>query len=134
MGKPSPQKPSVIAGYKMCGLRARSRWALALATVPLWPVVWLLIFASAARVKLGYWPSYNQPDPTTLHWFPADLAVLPLLLLAPIAAFTSVIVGLFRWQAGRPAWSDCLMTLASFVALFLWLSFDPGGFFIWWAD
>jgi hypothetical protein len=67
----------------MCGVRERSRWALALATVPLWPIVWLLIFASAARVKLGHWPSYGQPDPKTLHWFPADLAVLPLLLLAP---------------------------------------------------
>jgi hypothetical protein len=118
----------------MCGMGERSRWALSLATVPLWPIVWLLMFASAARVKLGYWPSYDQPDPSTLHWFPADLAVLPLLLLAPIAAFTSVIVALFRWTAGRPAWSVCLMTLASFGVLLLWLAFDPGGFFNWWAD
>jgi len=102
--------------------------------VPLWPILWLLAFATAARVKLGYWPSYNQPDPSTL-WFTADFAVLPLLLLAPIAAFASVINALFRWQAGRPpVWSACLTTFASLVVLWLWLAVDPGGFFTWWVD
>jgi hypothetical protein len=64
---------------------SRPRWELALASAPLWPIGWLIVFASAARVKLGYWPSYAHPDPTTLHWLPADIMVLPLLLLAPLA-------------------------------------------------
>ena len=112
--------------------RARSTWLLA--SVPVWPIVWLLLFASAARLKLGYWPSYDQPDASTLHWFPVDMAVLPLLLLAPVAAFGSVILAVFRWCKGRSDWYVCLTTLASFDVLILWLGFDPGGFFNWWAD
>jgi hypothetical protein len=113
---------------------SRPRWELALASAPLWPIGWLILFASAARVKLGYWPSDAHPDPTTLHWFPADFMVLPLLLFSPIAVFASVIVAIFQMADGRSGWSVCLKTMASFGVLFLWLRFDPGGFFVWWAD
>jgi hypothetical protein len=69
-----------------------------------------------------------------LNWFPADLALILLLLYAPVAMLTSLLVALFRWQAGRPAWSVCLMALGSFGVLCLWLTFDPGGLFSWMAD
>jgi hypothetical protein len=61
--------------------------------------------------------SYDLPDPSTLHWFPVDMAVLPLLLLAPVAAFGSVILAVFGWRKGRSDCYVCLITLASFGVL-----------------
>jgi hypothetical protein len=118
----------------MTSVGKQERWTWLFVSVPMWPIVWLLLFAAAARVKLGYWPSYNQPDPSDLHWLPVDVAVLPLLLLAPITAFVSVIMAIFRWRRGRADWYVCLAALVSFGVLLLWLAYDPGGFFSWWAD
>jgi hypothetical protein len=112
--------------------RARLTWLLV--SVPVWPIGWVLLLACEARLKLGYWPRYGLPDPATLHWFPLDFAVLPLLLLAPVAACASVVMAVFRWYQDRADWYVCLTTLASFGLLLMWIKFDPGGFFSWWAD
>jgi len=109
------------------------RWLLVLATVPLWPIVWLLVFATAARLKLGYWPSYDHPDPKDLHWPIPDIAVLPLLFLAPIALSVTLGGCLRAWYSRRWDWR-LMLTVCSFVVFVLWLRFDPGGLFNWWAD
>jgi hypothetical protein len=57
-----------------------ARWPLALATFPVWPIFWLLLAATAARLKLGYWPSYDRPDPKTISPLILDVPVWPLLL------------------------------------------------------
>lgn len=119
---------------KMGHVRGRQRWPLLLATVPLWPIVWLMVFASSARVKLGFWPGYDHPDPSDLHWAFLDIPVLPLLLFAPVALLVSLILACRKWFVGRRDWSIFLLTVGSFVVLLLWLKIDPAGLFEWWMD
>ena len=114
-------------------MTGRPRWPIILASVPLWPILWLLVFASLARVKLGYWPAYDQPDPKTLHWQLLDVPIFPLIFLAPAALLTSLVFALYGWYAGRRDWRF-LLTVITFLILIVWLRLDPGGFFEWWID
>jgi hypothetical protein len=104
-----------------------------MATIPAWPILWLLAFATAARLKLGVWPSAGQPDPKTLEWPLLRGLLLPLLLAAILAFLVSLVLGLRAGPTGRRG-SRFLVTVVSFAALVAWLGFDPGGFFDWWAD
>jgi hypothetical protein len=113
----------------------RRRWPLLVATLPLWPIAWLLLSASAARLTLGYWPSYNRPDPKDVSPLILDVPVLPLLLLSPLAVVTSVIIAFRDWYCGRTAWSGvAFAAVGSFLVLVVWLRLDRGGFFEWWFD
>jgi hypothetical protein len=113
-------------------VKVKERWPLVLATVPLWPIVWLILLASLARLKLGYWPSYGHPDPKDLNWPIPDMTG-PLLLLAPIAAGVALAAGIRAWYVRRWNWRF-LLTVCSFAVFVLWFLFDPGGLFEWWAD
>jgi hypothetical protein len=104
---------------------------LVLATVPLWPVVWLVVLASLARLRLGFWPSYAHPDPKDLHWPVLDVR---LLLLAPAPVLIAVGVALRRRVSGRADWRLLRWAVGSFLILVLWLVLDPGGFVEWWLD
>jgi hypothetical protein len=114
-------------------MNSRKSWLLVLASAPVWPILWLLVFASLARVKLGFWPSYNNPDPKNLNWPIWDVPVFPLLLFAPLVLIGSLILAIYRWYTGRRD-RHFLLTLMCFLALIAWLRFDPGGFVEWWAD
>jgi hypothetical protein len=92
------------------------------------------VFAALARLKLGFWPSYGQPDPKDLDWSFLDVPALFWFLLAPVAVLVSVGLAFRRWFTGRPNWGTPLWTLGSFSVLVLWLWFDPGGFVVWWLD
>jgi len=113
----------------------RNRWPLVLASVPLWPIIWLVAFASLARVKLGYWPSYDHPDPDSLKgpWIILAVAELPLLLCAPLSLFVCVAGGIHAWYRRQWDWR-LLLTLVTFAVFVAWLRFDPGGLFEWWID
>ena len=104
-----------------------------LASVPLWPIVWLLVFASLERMKLGFWPAYDQPDPSTLHWQLLDVPIFPLIFLAPVALLTSLFFALYGWYVGRRDWRF-LLTAISYLIFTAWLSLDPGGFVECWFD
>jgi hypothetical protein len=119
----------------MGGVIIRKTWPFMLASVPLWPILWLLAFAGLARVELGYWPSYDHPDPSSLKWpwSILDIGVLPLLVLAPLAVLGSLAASVHAWYVSRWDWR-LLLTAACFVVLLAWLQFDPGGFFAWWLD
>ena len=97
--------------------------------------MWLVVFATLARVKLGYWPSYGHPDPgsLTFPWTVLDIAVVPLLICAPIAILVSAAAAIHAWYRRRWDWR-LLLTVATFVAFVAWMRFDPGGLFEWWAD
>jgi len=116
----------------------RKTWPFLLANVPMWPILWLLVFASLARVKLGYWPSYDHPDPGSLAfpWSILDAAALPLFICAPFAVLVSVAAAVHAWHRRR--WEGrlllLLLTPATFVLFVAWLRFDPGGLFEWWID
>jgi hypothetical protein len=114
-------------------MHPNARWALGLASIPLLPIAHVLFFASAFRLTLGYWPRYNNPDPTNLPWFHGATGVVPLLLLALLAGLMSVAGLLFDWKDGRPGFVY-LTGLATFAMLYVWLALDPGGFIEWAAD
>ena len=111
------------------------RWPIALATFPLWPILWLVLAATAARLRLGYWPSYNRPDPQSISPLILDVPVWPLLLGSPLAVVASLLLTLRWWYVGRGDWKlNGIIAIASFAILIAWLWLDPGGFFEWWID
>ncbi len=112
----------------------RPKWSIVLATAPLWPIAWLIGFASLARVKLGVWPRYDQPDPQDLHWPFLDIPPLLMFLLVPVALLVLLIIVSRRWIAGHRDWTTILVAIGSFTVLVLWLRLDPGGFIEWWLD
>ncbi len=116
-------------------MNARTKWPLVLASVPLWPIVWLFAFWALARLKLGYWPVYGHPDPADLPWplLGLDFAVLPLLLLAPVAVLAFIAACIHAWYRRRWDWR-LVLTPAAFLLFVAWLRFDPGGLFEWWID
>jgi hypothetical protein len=111
------------------------RWPLSLATFPVWPIIWLLLAATAARLRLGYWPSYNRPDPQSISPLILDVPVWPLLLFSPVAVVTSLLLTLRWWYVGRSDWKlHGLVTIDSFAIRIVWLWVDPAGLFEWWID
>jgi membrane-bound metal-dependent hydrolase YbcI (DUF457 family) len=92
------------------------------------------MFATAARLRLGHWPSYDHPDPTDLHMPWLDMPFLPLVVCAPLVPLIYVAIAVRRWRKGEPDWNPLLVALASFAGLALWVQLDPGGFIEWWLD
>jgi hypothetical protein len=86
-------------------------------------------------MRLGYWPGYGHPDPQNLPWplSVLDVAVLPLLILAPVAVLGSFAAIIHAWYVRRWDWRLAL-TAVSFTVFVAWLRFDPGGLFQWWID
>jgi hypothetical protein len=107
-----------------------SRWPLVLATLPLWPIGWVVLFASVSRLVLGYWPSYGHPDPKDLF---GPIPFLGLILLTPLPLIAVFGAGVHARDAGRWDWR-LLVTLCSFAVFVLWFVVDPGGLGEWVAD
>ena len=102
--------------------------------MPLWPIIWIVVLASVARLKLGFWPSYDHPDPKDLHWpVLGNGEAVWLFLLALIGLVISLVATLYSWYTGRRDWRF-FPTFVSFLVLVLWIYADPGGLFSWWAD
>ena len=85
------------------------RWLLVLASLPLVPIVTVLLYAAAARVQLGFWPAYGRPDPKDLNWpFVVQVVAVVLVIvggwvLTPVAFVASLIwsiVGFYKSSAG----------------------------------
>jgi hypothetical protein len=113
----------------------KARWPLALATFPIWTIFCLLLAGTAARLRLGYWPSYDQPDPKDISPLILDLPVWPLLLGSPIVVVASLLLAMRWWYTGRNDWRrNAFVAIASFAILVAWLWVDPGGLFEWWID
>jgi len=113
-------------------LLTRSRWPFELAAQPLSPLIMVLMASTYARLKLGYWPSYNHPDPedvlTSPFW--AVLFLFPPLL---IGVFVSPVLT-FAIAAFRRDWKLIVVAVISSVAFWTWIMFDPGGQFSWFLD
>jgi hypothetical protein len=111
-------------------VKATNRWSLLLAIVAISPICWVVLFATAARVKLGYWPTYGHPDPKDLL---GPIPFLGLILLAPLPLAAAVFAGADAWSARRFDWGG-LVTAYSFAVFVLWFVLDPGGLGEWVAD
>jgi len=109
-----------------------------LAAIPWAPILTLFLYAIAARVKLGFWPSYGQPDLNDLNWPIVDDCVGFLLVvefgLALIAVAASVSWSLADWRKGNGGWLRRLWPVVTFAGLLAWFWFDPGGLLEWYAD
>ena len=84
---------------------ARRAAVAVLATIPSGPILTLVLYAVAARVKLGFWPSYDQPDPKDLDC-PIVYDRVGFLLvvgfgLALIAVAASVSWSFVDWRKGN---------------------------------
>jgi hypothetical protein len=111
---------------------------LVLATIPSGPILTLFLYAVAARVKLGFWPSYDQPDPKDLNW-PVVYDCVGFVLvvgfgLALIAVAASLSWSLVDWRKGHGRWLFRLWPVVTFAGLLAWFWFDPGGLLEWYAD
>jgi hypothetical protein len=111
-------------------MKTTNRRSLLLATVSISPICWAVLFATAARVKLGHWPTYGHPDPKDLF---GPISFLGLILLSPLPLAAAVVAGADAWNARRLVWS-LLVTACSFAGFVLWVVLDPGGLGEWVAD
>lgn len=111
-------------------------WVLGLA--PLLSPTLLYLFVLRARVELGRWPSFSNPDPKELGFdvhhstwhlaLPLELAAAPVLLAVVLAT----------WSRRPNRRREMLAAIAVYFALLLssmvlfWA--DPGGFSEWMMD
>ena len=113
-------------------------WLWAVATLPASSVALLYGFVLRARLTLGRWPTFSNPDPKDLdfavHSWLWVGSVLLQFLAAP-ALLILCVVGWFgwpseRWKIAGAAFLYVGLLLGS-VGLSRW---DPGGFFEWKMD
>jgi hypothetical protein len=114
-------------------MSAPNRSHMILASVPLWPIAWMLMLACVIRATFGFWPGHGPPNKLRGPIVVLEKILLPLLLCAPLAVLGSVGVAIHAWYARR--WNWCLpLTVGCFVAFVAWLRIDPGGLFEWLMD
>jgi len=110
--------------------------AMILAVSPAFMIVALLEYATQARVYLGHWPSYNNPDPKNLGWFIQHAALQLGFMLFPLAILGAVGV-LIAGRAKtadfplRPVMGTAILCSALLIA---YCRVDPGGFLEWFWD
>jgi hypothetical protein len=107
---------------------------LVLASVPLWYILALIAYAGAARLRLGYWPSYGLPDPADLNWPTAHRVVEWAFNLCLLALPACLIVAVVAWWRRSDDWRVPLWGLVAFGIAVGWFLADPGGFLEWYAD
>jgi hypothetical protein len=98
-------------------------------------MVWLFVFATLVRLRVGHWPGYGNPDTGTWSWpwQVLDFTVLALLFAAPVAVLVAFAAGIHSWYTRRWDWR-LLLVAASFALFVAWIRIDPGGMLEWWID
>ena len=98
------------------------------------PWLYFLVFYSyviRATIKLGYIPSYNNPDPKELNFTTHyDLAYYTLLPITGYCVIISFIVAIIR-KFKFPKWSFIVLVLGA-IFIFYNVAIDP--FMEWFAD
>jgi hypothetical protein len=110
--------------------------ALALAGMPVLLILALYGYAFLARVYLGHWPSFNNPDPRQMGWWflhgPLQMGFMtfPFWLFAAISL---AILGRSR-SRGFPIGTILVTAPISWIAFIIFSRTDPGGFYFWFWD
>jgi hypothetical protein len=89
-----------------------------------------------ARLHLGHWPSYANPDPKQLGWW-LQHSLLQLGFIGfPLVALLAIGLAVFGRTRSRefPFWTTIGTIVATGAALVLYAWIDPGGFVDWFAD
>lgn len=103
------------------------------------PAVWLLIFVAFcvfARLKLGYWPTPDHPDPKTL----GVLWLRNGLLFGLFAVGVSLVVGVLAHVVNaakvRTASSmrKCCLSILAAIVFVVMIRFDPFLIVSWFVD
>jgi hypothetical protein len=110
-----------------------------LTSIPLVPIVMVLLYGIAARIQLGFWPAYGLPDPKELNWpFAVQVAAVVLViggqLLTPVVFVASLIWSIIGFYKSSPGWRQRLWPLVTAVASVVLFLFDPTGLFNWFFD
>ena len=109
---------------------------LFLATFPFLLLIVFFSYVLRARLFLGHWPSYNQPDPKQLGWW-IQHSFLQLGFIAfPAVALSAIIlaiVGRFH-RRDFPVWTILAITALACGVLIAFARVDPGGFIVWFWD
>lgn len=96
-----------------------------------WSIVWRV------RIELGHWPSFNDPDPSTLNDHVHDALFFALLLFAFVSPW-ALACGLVLWRALLRAWQSSILGLLVFAGIHgafrAWERADPGSFLGWYFD
>ena len=110
--------------------------AMFLAASPALLIVALLGYALQARVQLGHWPSYNNPDPKNLGWPIQHVALQFGLAGFPLAVMAAVILAIVGRAQSRefPALSVIFTAIVCGALLLVYNRMDPGGFLGWFWD
>ena len=109
---------------------------LLMATFPFLLLTVFFSYVLRARLFLGHWPSYNQPDPKQLGWWIQHSFLQLGFISFPAVALSAVIfaiVGRFH-RRDFPLWTIIAITLLACCVLIAFARVDPGGFIEWVLD
>ena len=107
-------------------------------TLPLTLWFYLWTFALRARLYLGYWPSYSQPDPKDLplHFHPPTELLHHIIPLGLSIGIILALTSLLRKQSDLKIrmMTASILALTGWIVAFGLIFIDPCGFMEWWAD
>jgi len=103
------------------------------------PFVLLAVFFSyvlRARLFLGHWPSYNQPDPKQLGWWIQHSFLQVGFVALPAVALGAVILAIVGRFQRRDFPVRTIIAIAALACgvLIAFARVDPGGFIAWFWD
>ncbi len=109
---------------------------LTLAAFPLFVLVAFFCYVIEARLYLGHWPSYGNPDPKQLGWW-LQHSLLQLGFVGfPVVALVATGLAVFgRARSREFPFLTIIATIAvASAALIVFARIDPGGFVDWFWD
>jgi hypothetical protein len=125
-------------GPRVASALLLGRMRCVLSGLPLVSLLLLYVFVLAVRLVVGHWPSYGNPDPSTVSvLLILDIAVF--IVLATTFFSATLLLFLLPWLAetssdGSRARRSCGVFAVSYAAWFVTLWLDPGRFLNWYLD
>jgi len=110
--------------------------ALFFAAFPVLLLVEFFNYVVRARLYLGHWPFYNNPDPKQLGWW-LQHSLLQLGFVGfPVVALAAAVLGIVGRARSRefPIWTIIATVVAASAILIAFARIDPGGFVAWFWD
>jgi hypothetical protein len=109
---------------------------LILAAFPLFLLVAFFGYVIEARLHLGHWPSYANPDPKQLGWAIQHSTLQLGFVGFPVVAFLAAGLAMLGRARSRefPIWTVIVTVVMASVTLIAFTRLDPGGFVDWFWD
>ena len=110
--------------------------AVLLAVYPVFVLVDFYSFVLAARVELGRWPVFNDPDPKLMSGHEQRIRVTLGLVFVPVAGISAGVLSLAgrRWLSCFPVWRIISLTAVCTAIFYTVARLDPGGYWNWFMD